>query len=228
MIGPSPKEARMSRLVVRCFSISIDGFGAGPEQSLDNPMGKGGMTLHSWVFKTKSFQEMHGSGGGDADSIDESFAAKGFQNIGAWVLGRNMFGPVRGPWPDHSWRGWWGDNPVYHCPVFVLTNYARPDLAMEGGTTFHFVTDGLESAVSQAKAAAAGRDVRLGGGVATLREGFAGRHIDEAHFAVSPVVLGKGEAVFRDLDLPALGYHVASQTAGEGANHIIVGRTPGA
>lgn len=214
----------MSRLVVRCFSISVDGFGAGPEQSLQDPLGKGGMALHDWVFKTKTFQEMHGAGGGAADSIDESFASRGFENIGAWVLGRNMFGPVRGPWPDHDWQGWWGDVPPYHCPVFVLTNHQRPDLQL-ADTTFHFVTDGLGAALARAKAAAGDKDVRLGGGVATLREAFRGRHIDEAHFAVSPVLLGRGEAVFADLDLPALGYAVTNKVAGEAAEHIVIGRS---
>ncbi len=213
----------MSRLVVRCFSISVDGFGAGPEQSLQDPLGKGGMALHDWVFKTKTFQDMHGAGGGEADSVDESFAAKGFENIGAWVLGRNMFGPVRGPWPDHNWQGWWGDEPPYHCPVFVLTHHARPDLQL-ADTTFHFVTDGLPAALVRAKAAAGAKDVRLGGGAATLREGFRGHHIDEAHLAVSPVLLGRGETVFQGLDLPALGYKVTAVVAGEGANHITIGR----
>jgi dihydrofolate reductase len=156
--------------------------------------------------------------------VDETFAAQGFHNIGAWILGRNMFGPVRGPWPDDDWKGWWGDEPPYRCPVFVLTNYHRPDLVMAGGTTFCFVTDGLEAAISRARAAAAGKDVRLGGGVATLREAFRGGHIDEAHLAVSPVLLGRGEAVFADLDLPALGYKVTRRVAGEGAEHIIMGR----
>ena len=214
----------MSRLVVRCFSLSVDGFGAGPDQSLADPLGKGGMALHDWVFRTKTFQAMHGAGGGEADSVDEGFAAQGFHNIGAWILGRNMFGPVRGPWPDDDWKGWWGDEPPYHCPVFVLTHHPRADLAMAGGTTFHFVTDGLEAALTRARVAAGGKDVRLGGGVATLREAFRGRHIDEAHFAVSPVLLGRGEAVFQDLDLPALGYAVKRQVAGEGATHLVITR----
>jgi dihydrofolate reductase len=213
----------MSKLVVRCFSISIDGFGAGPEQSLEHPLGKGGMALHDWVFKTKSFQSTHGDGGGEADSVDERFAAKGFENIGAWVLGRNMFGPVRGPWPDDKWQGWWGDEPPYHCPVFVLTHHARPDLQLSD-TTFHFVTDGLEAALTRAKAAAGDKDVRLGGGVATLRAALRGRLIDEAHLAVSPVVLGRGEALFAELDLAALGYRVTDRVAGEGADHIVIGR----
>ncbi|MDZ4089336.1 MAG: dihydrofolate reductase family protein [Tabrizicola sp.] len=224
----------MSRCVVRCFSISIDGFGAGPEQSLQDPLGKGGMALHGWVFKTRTFQAMHGGGGGGdggevggevgGESIDESFAAKGFDNLGAWILGRNMFGPVRGPWPDYDWQGWWGEVPPYHCPVFVLTNHARPDLRL-ADTTFHFVTEGLEDALARAKSAAGGKDVRLGGGVATLRDGFRGSHIDEAHFAISPVLLGRGEAVFADLDLPALGYAVTRRVAGEGAEHIVIGRS---
>lgn len=214
----------MSQLVVRCFSISIDGFGAGPNQSLDAPMGQGGMALHGWVLKTKTFQAMHGAGSGGTEGVDEDFAADGFRNLGAWVLGRNMFGPVRGDWPDDEWKGWWGDEPPYHCPVFVLTHHPRPDLVMAGGTTFHFVTDGLAAALTRARAAAGGKDVRLGGGVATLREAFRGQHIDEAHFAVSPVLLGRGEAVFQGLDLPALGYGVKRQVAGEGATHVVIAR----
>lgn len=214
----------MSQLVVRCFSISVDGFGAGPDQSLSDPLGKGGMALHDWVFRTKTFQAMHGAGEGEADSIDEGFAAQGFHNLGAWILGRNMFGPVRGDWPDDDWKGWWGDEPPYHCPVFVLTHHPRADLVMAGGTTFHFVTDGLAAALTRARAAAGGKDVRLGGGVATLREAFRGQHIDEAHFAVSPVLLGRGEAVFQGLDLPALGYGVKRQVAGEGASHVVIAR----
>lgn len=213
----------MSQLVLRCFSISVDGFGAGPEQSLADPLGKGGTALHGWVFKTQTFLAMHGAGGGDADTVDEGFAAEGFRNIGAWVLGRNMFGPVRGDWPEVAWNGWWGEVPPYHCPVFVLTHYPRPDLVLSD-TTFHFVTDGLDAALARARAAAGGKDVRLGGGVATLREAFRGRHIDEAHFAVSPVLLGQGEAVFAGLDLPALGYAVKRQVQGEGANHLVIGR----
>ena len=214
----------MSRLVVRSFSLSVDGFGAGPEQSLNDPLGKGGMALHDWVFRTRTFQAMHGPGGGETDTVDEGFAAQGFHNIGAWILGRNMFGPVRGPWPDEEWKGWWGEEPPYHCPVFILTHYPRPDLEMAGGTTFHFVTDGLEVALARAGTAAADKDVRLGGGVSTLREGFRRRLIDEAHFAVSPVLLGRGEAVFEGLDLPALGYRVARQVAGEGAAHVVIAR----
>lgn len=213
----------MSLLRVESFTISLDGYGAGPGQSLAAPMGERGGLLHGWAFGTRTFRKMFGQDGG-SDVVDEGFAQLGFDNIGAWVLGRNMFTHSRGPWTDDGWKGWWGDEPPYHCPVFVLTHYPRPDLVMAGGTTFHFVTDGLEAALTRAKAAAGGKDLRLGGGVATLREAFRGRHIDEAHFAVSPVLLGRGEAVFHGLDLPALGYRVVRQVAGEGANHIVIGR----
>lgn len=213
----------MSRLVVRSFSISADGYGAGPDQSLDDPMGKGGRGLHGWAFATRTFQAMFGNPGGGASGVDEDFASAGFDNLGAWILGRNMFAHSRGPWMDDGWQGWWGDEPPYHCPVFVLTHYPRPDLVLSD-TTFHFVTAGLEAALTRAKAAAGGKDVRLGGGVATLREGFRGRHIDEAHLAVSPVLLGRGEAVFAGLDLPALGYRVARSVAGEGATHVVIER----
>lgn len=213
----------MSLLRVESFTISLDGYGAGPGQSLAAPMGERGGLLHGWAFGTRTFRKMFGQDGG-SDDVDEGFAQQGFDNIGAWVLGRNMFAHSRGPWTDDGWKGWWGDEPPYHCPVFVLTHYPRPDLVMAGGTTFHFVTDGLEAALTRAKAAAGGKDLRLGGGVATLREAFRGRHIDEAHFAVSPVLLGRGEAVFHGLDLPALGYRVVRQVAGEGANHIVIGR----
>lgn len=215
----------MSRLVVRCFSISLDGFGAGPEQSLADPLGRGGMALHEWMFRTRAFQTLHGTGSGVAEGVDETFAVEGFSNIGAWVLGRNMFGPVRGPWPDDEWKGWWGDEPPFHCPVFVLTHHPRADLVMAGGTTFHFVTEGLETALGRARQAAGGRDVRLGGGVATLREAFRGRHIDEAHLAIPPVLLGRGEPVFQGLDLPSLGYGITRQVAGEGASHVVIGRS---
>lgn len=213
----------MSKLRVASFSISLDGFGAGVDQSLTDPMGKGGMALHGWAFATRTFRAMFGQGGGET-GIDDDFASAGFRNIGAWILGRNMFSPYRGPWGDSDWRGWWGDNPPYHCPVFVLTHHTRPPLEMEGGTVFHFVTEGLGEAVDRAKAAAGGADVRLGGGVATLREGFASRLIDAAHLALSPVVLGRGEALFAGLDLPALGYRVARQVAGQGASHFVLER----
>src|SRR5262245_1607230 len=194
----------MSKLRVESFTISLDGFGAGANQSLDNPLGVGGKALHGWAWGTRTFQQVFGNEGG-ATGDDDDFAARGFRNVGAWVMGRNMFGPVRGPWPDESWKGWWGDEPPYHCPVFVLTHYARAPLAMNGGTVFRFVTGGIHAALEQAKAAAGGRDVRLGGGVATVREYLRAGFVDELHLAVSPVLLGAGENLYRDLDLHALG-----------------------
>ncbi len=215
----------MGKIRVEGFSLSLDGYGAGPDQDLANPMGVGGMPIHGWVFGTKTFQAMHGDGGG-ADGVDETFAQRGFRNIGAWILGRNMFGPVRGPWPDHDWRGWWGENPPYHVPIFVLTHHARPPLEMEGDNVFHFVTGGLQEAVDRARAAAGERDVRVGGGVQTVRECLAAGLIDEMHLAISPVLLGKGEHLMAGLDLPGLGYKVAETTQGEGATHVVIARSP--
>jgi dihydrofolate reductase len=211
----------MVRLRVNAFSVSLDGYGAGPDQDLENPMGRGGMALHEWVFPTRTFGTMIGRDGGET-GIDDGFAARGFDNLGAWILGRNMFGPVRGPWPDDSWKGWWGDEPPYHVPVFVLTRHARPPLEMAGGTIFHFVTDGIEAALDRARAAADGRDVRVGGGTETIRQYLMAELIDEMHLAVGPVVLGRGEALFAGLDLPGLGYAVTDHVAGERANHIIL------
>lgn len=186
----------MSELKVRSFSISLDGYGAGPNQSLENPMGEGAGGLHQWFRGTRTFQRMIGNEGKGVDGLDDDFAARGFENVGAWILGRNMFGPVRGPWPDDSWKGWWGDEPPYHVPVFVLTHHPRAPLAMKGGTTFYFVTDGIESAHEQARAAANGKDVRLGGGVATVREYLQAGLVDEMHLAIAPVLLGSGESLF--------------------------------
>jgi len=214
----------MSKLVVRCFSISIDGYGAGPSQSLENPMGLGGMGLHQWVFDTKSFRKMHGDGTGGQEGIDNDFAEKGFENIGAWILGRNMFGPIRGPWTSEDWKGWWGANPPYHTPVFVLTHYPRPPLAMEGGTVFHFVTDGIESALERAKRASNGKDVRLGGGVSTFKEYLKRKLIDEIHLAVSPILLGSGENLFADINFDELGYHVESHVSSPLSTHIRINR----
>ena len=213
----------MSKLYVRSFSLSLDGFGAGPDQSIDDPLGKGGMTLHQWVLGTQTFRKMFGRDGGET-GIDDDFAKRGFENVGAWILGRNMFGPVRGPWPDESWKGWWGDNPPYHVPVFVLTHHARAPLAMDGGTIFHFVTDGIESALRKAKDAAKGRDVRLGGGVATIRQYLRARLIDEIHLAMAPLFLGKGENLFADLDLPALGYACTERVSTPAVTHLIVAK----
>ncbi|HRG46781.1 MAG TPA: dihydrofolate reductase family protein [Leptospiraceae bacterium] len=213
----------MSKLKVLCFSVSIDGFGAGPNQSLENPMGAGAMALHEWVFPTQSFQKMHGGNTKEGTTgIDNEFAVKGFENIGSWILGRNMFGPIRGEWKDDEWKGWWGDNPPYHCDVFVLTNHARAPIKMEGGTTFYFVTDGIHSALKQAKAAANGKDVRLGGGVETVRQYIKERLVDEMHLAISPVALGKGENLFSGIDLPSLGYKVMEHKATDAATHIVI------
>lgn len=218
----------MSRLRVNCFSVSLDGYGAGPEQSLDHPLGKGGVALHEWFFPTRTFKRMHApQQSAEADGttgIDDDFAAQSFDNIGAWILGRNMFGPVRGPWPDASWRGWWGENPPYHVPVFVLSHHARPPLEMEGGTVFHFVIDGIEAALARARQAAGPRDVRVGGGVATLRQYLKARLIDEMHIAVSPVLLGSGESLFAGIDLPALGYVVSRHVPSEKATHLVLSR----
>jgi dihydrofolate reductase len=213
----------MSKLVVRAFSISTDGYGAGPNQSLADPLGENGKALHEWVFPTRTFRAMQGKEGGTS-GIDEDYAARGFENLGAWILGRNMFGPVRGPWPDESWKGWWGDNPPYHVPVFVLTHHPRPALTMEGGTVFHFVTDGIESALRQAQHAARGKDVRLGGGVATIRQYLKARLIDEMHIAMSPVILGRGENLFAGMDLPLLGYDLSERVSTPATTHLIITR----
>jgi dihydrofolate reductase len=216
----------MSRLRVASFTISLDGFGAGPNQDIDNPLGVGGMSLHGWAFSTRTIQKaVFSSEGGSTGTIDDDFAARGFRNIGAWILGRNMFGPVRGPWPDESWRGWWGENPVYHVPVFVLTHYARAPLVMEGGTTFHFVTDGIAAALARAREAAAGKDVRLGGGVNTIQQFLRQRLIDEMHVAIAPVLLGSGERLFEGIDLPALGYACTEHVASPLATHVLITRT---
>ncbi len=212
----------MSKLRVESFTISLDGFGAGPDQDLNNPLGVGGNSLHGWAISTRTFQKnVFGSDGGGA-GLDEDFAARGFQNIGAWILGRNMFGPVRGPWPDESWRGWWGENPVYHVPVFVLTHYARAPLVMEGGTTFHFVTDGIQSALNKAKASAKGQDVRLGGGANTIRQYLKAGLIDEMHIAVSPCLLGAGEHLLGGINLPALGFEQVEYIGTSDAAHYVL------
>ena len=213
----------MSKLVVRSFAISVDGYGAGPDQSLEAPLGKGGRALHEWLFATRTGRKMFGQEGGET-GVDDDFAARGFENIGAWILGRNMFGPVRGPWPDESWRGWWGESPPYHTPVFVLTHHPRQPLEMSGGTTFYFVTDGIESALRQARSAAQGRDIRVGGGVSTLRQYLTATLIDEMHLVISPVLLGAGEPLFAGLDLPRLGYRCVRHVPGARATHVVLAR----
>ncbi len=214
----------MSKLRVESFTLSIDGFGAGPNQDINNPLGVGGTSLHGWALSTRTFQKYLFGNDGGATGMDEDFAARGFQNIGAWILGRNMFGPVRGPWPDESWRGWWGDNPVYHVPVFVLTNHPRPPLVMDGGTTFYFVTEGAAVALARAQDAAAGKDVRVGGGVNVIQQYLRQRLINEMHIAISPVLLGSGERLFEEVNLPALGYGCTRHEATPLATHLIFTR----
>ena len=233
---------QVQKLRVHGFGISLDGYSAGPNQSLEHPLGVGGTGLMEWFFPTRTFQRMHnqasrdtaglanvpdhlfGPREGDAD-IDDKFAARGFENIGAWIIGRNMFGPLRGPWPNDDWKGWWGDNPVYHCDVFVLTHHARATLPMEGGTTFHFVTDGIEAAWQRAKAAAQGKDVRLGGGAATVRAYLRAGRVDELHLAQSPVLLGSGESLFPGLDLLSLGYRCVERVPSSKTTHLVLARS---
>jgi len=211
-----------SRLRVQSFAMSLDGFGAGPNQDLANPLGVGGPLLMDWFFHTRIWQQMHGKPGGGETGVDNEMAAQGLAGIGAWILGRNMFGPVRGPWPDDSWKGWWGDEPPYHVPVFVLTHHARAPVRMAGGTEFRFVTDGIHAALEQARAAAGTRDIRLGGGVATIRQYLGAALIDELHLAIRPVLLGTGEALLAGMNLPALGYECAKYVAGERALHVFL------
>lgn len=211
----------MTKVRVSSFGMSIDGFSAGPDQGLETPLGRHGEELMQWFFQTRVWQKMHNIGEGET-GIDNQMAERSFENLGAWILGRNMFGPVRGPWPDESWRGWWGEEPPYHVPVFVLTHHARPPLEMAGGTTFHFVTDGVAEALRLAREAAGGKDVRIGGGVETIRQYLRAGSIDEMHLVVRPVLLGRGEALFRDLDVRTLGYHVAEHVTGERAMHVFI------
>jgi dihydrofolate reductase len=211
------------KLFVRSFAISLDGYGAGPDQDLQNPLGVGGPQLMEWFFHTRMWRSMHGEPGGETGT-DNDIAALGFEGIGAWILGRNMFGPVRGPWPDDSWKGWWGPEPPYHVPVFVLTHHARAPLVMDGGTVFHFVTDGIHAALEAARVAAGGRDVRLGGGVATVRQFLQEGLIDEMHLAQRPVLLGRGESLFAGIDAQALGYECARYVQGERAAHVFLRR----
>jgi dihydrofolate reductase len=211
----------MSRLRVHGFAISLDGYGAGPDQSLENPLGVGGMGLHEWAFATRTFREMFGQEGGST-GVDDDFAARGFQNIGAWIMGRNMFAPSRGDWPDDGWKGWWGNNPPYHCPVFVLTNHQQPSITTQGGTTFHFVADGIHAALKRATDAADGKDIRIGGGASTIRQYLQEGLVDEMHLAVSPVLLGSGEPLLAGFDLPKLGYKRSEYATTPNAMHIVL------
>ncbi len=216
----------MSKLRVQCFCLSLDGYGAGPNQDLKNPLGIGGDAMFQWFFPTRTFQSVICGKGSDVGTTDinDEFARRGFENVGAWILGRNMFGPIRGVWPDDQWKGWWGEEPPYHTPAFVLTHHARAPLVMAGGTTFYFVTDGIEAALQRAREAAGGKDVRVGGGVSTVRQYLCERLIDEMHLAVAPVLMGRGENLFAGLDLNALGYQVSEHIAGPGVTHVTVKR----
>ena len=211
----------MPKVRVAGFGLSLDGFSAGIEQSLDDPLGKRGPELFQWFFRTKTFCAMHGQGGGVAGTDDE-FAFRAMDNFGAFILGRNMFGPIRGPWPDDSWKGWWGANPPYHAPTFVLTHYEREPLVMEGGTTFYFVTGGIDEALRLAKQAAGDKDVKIGGGVSTVRQYLQAGLIDSLQFALSPVALGQGEALLTGIDLRALGFSVTGHTATQYATHVVL------
>ncbi len=212
----------MSKVKVAAFSVSLDGFGAGPNQNIDNPLGIGGTKLHEWFFKTKSFQSMHGSANSGETGIDNDFAEKSFENIGAWILGRNMFGPVRGPWKDESWKGWWGDDPPYHVPVFVLTHHPRKPIEMKGGTTFYFVTDGIKSALQQARQVSKGKDIRIGGGVSLIRQYLQAELIDEMHLAYSPTYLGSGESLLSGLDILKQGFSVTEFVTTKSALHVFL------
>jgi len=213
----------MSKVRVNCFGMSSDGFGAGPDQSLENPLGIGGMSLHDWFIPTQTFQRMQGQDGGTT-GVDNDFAERGMEGLGAWILGRNMFGPIRGDWPDDEWKGWWGDEPPYHVPVFVLTHHPRESIEMEGGTVFHFVTDGIHAALERAKAAAGNRDIRIGGGPATIRQYLQAGLIDQLHIAISPTILGGGEPLFAGIDLVKLGYKCTQHVTSPDAMHLVLAK----
>src|ERR1700722_8823546 len=213
----------MAKVRVSAFAVSLDGYAAGPRQSLENPLGIRGLELFEWFFFTRTWKQMHGQEGGST-GVDDEWARRGMENVGAWIMGRNMFGPVRGPWTDDSWKGWWGDNPVYHTPVFVLTHHARAPITMQGGTTFHFVTDGIHAALDRAKDAADGKDIRLGGGVSTMKQYLRAGLVDEMHFVISPALIGSGERLFPDLNLPDLGYEIKDHTTSPGATHVKIGK----
>jgi dihydrofolate reductase len=213
----------MSKVRVSAFAVSLDGYSAGPRQSLDNPLGVRGPELFEWFFSTRTWKQMHGQEGGST-GIDNEWARRGMENVGAWILGRNMFGPVRGPWPDDSWKGWWGEEPPYHVPTFVLTHHPRKSLEMKGGTTFHFVTDGIHTALERAQDAAKERDVRIGGGVATIQQYLGGRLIDELHLVFRPILMGSGENLFVGIDMSALGYRCIQSVSTEHAMHVILAK----
>ncbi len=211
----------MSKVTVCAFTISIDGFGAGRDQSVQEPLGVGGEDLHQWMFHTRTFRQMYGNRDGTEDA-DDAFVKRSFVNIGAWIMGRNMFGPIRGSWPDDTWKGWWGNNPPYHVPVFVLTHHSRAPLTMEGGTTFHFVTGGIREALARAREAAGEKNIRIGGGVATVRQYLEAGLIDEMHLAISPRLLGRGEALLAGIDLEAAGFRCTEHVGTEHAMHVVL------
>jgi dihydrofolate reductase len=221
LINADRKEQSMTKLRVHSFTLSLDGYGAGPNQSLDNPLGVGGSGLHEWAFATRAFRRMHGSEGGATD-IDNDFAARGSINIGAWIMGRNMFGPIRGPWPDDTWKGWWGSNPPFHAPVFVLTHHPRNSITMDSGTSFHFITDGIHAALKRAGEAAHGKDVLLGGGVSTIQQYLRAGLVDEMHLAICPILLGSGEHLFAGIDTPKLGYRCTEHVPTTNVTHIVL------
>lgn len=212
----------MTRVRVASFTISLDGYGAGPHQDINNPLGVGGTELHQWLFPTRTLQRALFGKDDGTTGVDDDFAARGFENVGAWILGRNMFSPDRGPWQDMNWKGWWGDNPPYHVPTFILTHHERPPIEMAGGTTFHFVTGGIHDALVRAREAAGGRDVRIGGGASTIQQYLRAGLIDEMHFVISPVLLGQGERLFERVDLRALGYECVEAVASEKATHVVL------
>lgn len=214
----------MSKVRVESFTISLDGYGAGPDQTVTTPLGVGGERLHEWFIPTDTFQRAHGGRPGTT-GLDEEFASRGFRNVGAWILGRNMFGPVRGPWPDEEWKGWWGKNPPYKVPVFVLTHHERPTLEMDGGTTFHFMTGGIHEALDRARHAAGDKDIRIGGGAGVIRQYLRESLIDELHIAISPILLGSGERLFEDVDLKTLGYECVEFKASDKATHVVIRRS---
>jgi dihydrofolate reductase len=215
----------MSRLTVRGYTISLDGYGAGPRQSLEAPLGVGGQRMHEWLVHTPTFKGTHDiASGGNASDVDEEYAAQSMSGLGAWIMGRNMFGPIRGAWPDETWRGWWGKNPPYHTPVFVLTHHKRAPLEMEGGTVFHFVTDGIEATLERAREAAGAKDIRVGGGADTIRQYLKAGHIDEMHIAVASIFLGTGEHLLKDIDLTALGYTCTKWAASDLAAHYTIAK----
>ena len=213
----------MTKLTVCAFALSLDGYGAGANQTREAPMGVHGEGLHKWFFPTETFRAMQGKSGGER-GIDNDFAARGFENMGAWIMGRNMFTHSRGPWPDDDWKGWWGPNPPYHVPTFVLTHHPRESITMEGGTVFHFVTDGIHSALERARDAAKGKDIRLGGGVSTVRQYLQAGLIDEMHLTVSPILLGAGENLLAGIDTVSLGYECTEYVGSTLTSHFVLTR----